>query len=469
MRKPLLITFTLLTLFTASCTLDTRQPIQTAVAPAGFSLAEDMEKGVKAGYATGNVTLTDGSWTFVDALIGTQDADAKNGTRSARLRNGYISMNFDIANVSSIKISHAKYGNDADAKWQLMISTDGGATYTQLGDTINETSTDLTTDIFAVTDTGNIRFKLQKKGNARINIDDIVISGKGTLAITADAPRVPVNTGGGIAAEPRPIDKSGDDVQPVSGDNSNMLMGNPSGAKTSLISKDNYLIDMGYYVESYNATRGTPNWVSWHLDNSNTTGTADRMNDFAAWSDLPKSFFAVQSNSYMGSGFDRGHNCPSADRTSSTAANSATFLMTNMIPQAPKNNQDTWSEFEQHLRRLARQGNEVYIIMGCYGEGGIGSASSATVKTLAKGKITVPSNIWKVAVILPAGNGDIIRTGSNARVIAINTPNVNTVVKDWRKYIVTVRSIEQATGYDLLSALPQRVQDELEVGKDRGI
>ncbi|WP_255412675.1 DNA/RNA non-specific endonuclease [Chitinophaga sp. S165] len=38
---------------------------------------------------------------------------------------------------------------------------------------------------------------------------------------------------------------------------------------------------------------------------------------------------------------DRGHNCPSADRTSTTA-NSSTFLMTNMIPQAPQNNQQTW-------------------------------------------------------------------------------------------------------------------------------
>ena len=49
------------------------------------------------------------------------------------------------------------------------------------------------------------------------------------------------------------------------------------------------------------------------------------------------------STSYSGSGFDRGHNCPSADRTGSTADNTATFLMTNMMPQAPTNNQQTWA------------------------------------------------------------------------------------------------------------------------------
>jgi endonuclease G len=36
--------------------------------------------------------------------------------------------------------------------------------------------------------------------------------------------------------------------------------------------------------------------------------------------------------------------------------------------------------------------------MGCYGAGGTGSAGSAT--TINNGNITVPSNIWKVLVIL---------------------------------------------------------------------
>ena len=50
---------------------------------------------------------------------------------------------------------------------------------------------------------------------------------------------------------------------------------------------------------------------------------------------------SVSSTSYSGSGFDRGHNCPSADRTGSVADNTATFLISNMMPQAPRNNQQT--------------------------------------------------------------------------------------------------------------------------------
>ncbi len=131
-------------------------------------------------------------------------------------------------------------------------------------------------------------------------------------------------------------------------------MGNPSGAQPTVAMKDNYLMDQGYYVESYNSTRGEPNWVSWHLDATNITNASARLNNFAAFSGLPGGWYAVQSNSYSGSGFDRGHNCPSADRTSSTDANSATFLMTNMIPQAPQNNEQTWANLENYLRDLAK-------------------------------------------------------------------------------------------------------------------
>jgi endonuclease G len=42
-------------------------------------------------------------------------------------------------------------------------------------------------------------------------------------------------------------------------------------------------------------------------------------------------------------------------------------------------------------------------------------------------------------------------------------PNVTGIAADsWRKYTTTVRAIEQKTGYDLLSALPRELQDDLE-------
>jgi endonuclease G len=104
--------------------------------------------------------------------------------------------------------------------------------------------------------------------------------------------------------------------------------------------------------------------------------------------------------------------------------------------------------------------------MGSYGSGGTGSSGAAS--TINNGHVNVPSNVWKVAVIIPVGDNDITRVTSSTRVIAVNTPNNNTINSDWTKYIVTVRDIESATGYNLLSALPQNVQDAIETKKDPG-
>ncbi|MCC9165639.1 DNA/RNA non-specific endonuclease [Pontibacter sp. XAAS-A31] len=219
------------------------------------------------------------------------------------------------------------------------------------------------------------------------------------------------------------------------------------------------------FALSYSRDRGTPNWVSWHV-NASWLGGADRQDNFRADPELPEGWYKVTASSYRSSGFDRGHNAPSADRTKTVEDNAATFLMTNMIPQAPNNNQETWANLEDYTRRLVAEGNEVYVIMGSYGIGGSGSNGSA--KTIDKGRVTVPKRIWKVLVVLPEGENDLQRINSDTRVIAVDTPNLNSVRSDWSYYRTTVDAIESATGYDLLSAVPEAVQEVLESKVDMG-
>lgn len=439
--------------------------------PALYTITENFESGTKTGYAAGDVTLYTGSWNFNNALIGNLAADVKNGTQSVRSKTGDIHMNFDINGLKTLVIRHAKYGTDANSTWQLLMSTDGGASYTQVGTDIQESNTMLKTDSFKVSVTGKVRFEIKNttaNTSLRINFDDVTFIGTGDPGISVGVPdTAPVDTTKSTtAAAPRGV-TVGADAPPASGDNSNLLLGNPSDALATLAANTNYLLNQGYYVESYNNVRDEPNWVSWHLDASNCTNATGRLDNFAPFNGLDPTWFAVQSNSYSGSGFDRGHNCPSADRTSSVDANSATFLMTNMIPQAPQNNQKTWANLENYLRDQVFAGNEVYIIMGSYGIGGIGSLGS-TSNTIAGGKVTVPSNVWKIAVILPAGTGDIARITESTRVIAVNTPNINTINVDWKNYIVTVNDLETATGYKFFTALSTSLQTSLKAKRDPG-
>jgi endonuclease G len=136
-----------------------------------------------------------------------------------------------------------------------------------------------------------------------------------------------------------------------------------------------------------------------------------------------------------------------------------------MIPQAPVNNQQGWAQLENYCRTLANQGNELYIIMGSYGTGGTGSAG--TKSTIDNGRITVPNRIWKVILVLPKGTSDISRVTSSTRVIAVNTPNTQSV-SSWGGYRTTVDAIESATGYNLFSNLSSTLQSTLESRVDSG-
>ena len=244
-----------------------------------------------------------------------------------------------------------------------------------------------------------------------------------------------------------------------------LTLGNPSGATADPIQPTNYLLSKPQYALSYHRDRGIPNWVSWHLS-TDWRGSAARQDDFRPDATLPAGWYQVQASSYTGSGFDRGHNCPSADRTNTVADNSATFLMTNMMPQAPRNNQQTWANLEEYTRTFLSSGNEVYVICGSYGRGGTGSNGYAT--TLDNGHVAVPARCWKVVVILPTGTDDASRVTTSTRVIAIDTPNDNALNLDWGTYRTSVNAIEAATGLDIISAVSPAVQQAIEARVDNG-
>ncbi len=232
-------------------------------------------------------------------------------------------------------------------------------------------------------------------------------------------------------------------------DNDPINLGNPTNAVTSTSYPENYLKDNTYYKLAYSLSRSIPVWVAWHLQ-SEDIGSTPRQDDFRADTGLPTAWYQVQNTSYSGSGFDRGHNCPSADRTTTVAANSSTFLMTNMIPQAPMLNQGPWAALEDYIRTLVGSSKEAYIVMGNYGVGGYNS-SGFLYGAIDAGHVKVPSQVWKVALLIPKGNSDLTRIDTSATILAVNMPNDDRLYNTsssgqnaWRNYITTVSSLETA-------------------------
>jgi endonuclease G len=165
--------------------------------------------------------------------------------------------------------------------------------------------------------------------------------------------------------------------------------------------------------------------------------------------------YQVTPNDYRNTGYDRGHIVPSGDRTRSGSDNSATFFMTNILPQAPQNNRGVWRELEEYSRDWVYQFDwTLYILAGGYG----------VQDTLAAGRVTVPSRLWKIIVVIEPGE-TIADIDAETPIIAVDMPNRDTAIEDWRVYQTTVDRIELATGYDFLSTVPVATQAILEAAE----
>jgi endonuclease G len=249
-----------------------------------------------------------------------------------------------------------------------------------------------------------------------------------------------------------------------SASNPNALLGLPSSA-TSFSASD-YLINRPQYVMSYNRSKAIPNWASWQL-NQNWLGSLPRV-PFAPDNTLPTGWEKVNPNDYTGSGFDRGHVVPAADRDKTVDDSRAVFLMTNIFPQAPDNNQGPWAQLESYCRELVAQGKELYIVAGGAGEGGTGEKGES--RTIANGKVSVPASTWKVVVVSDRPGSGLAGITERTRVIAVIMPNKQGIEStNWREYRKSVDQVEELTGYNLFSNIPKLVQDAIEAKIDANL
>ena len=401
----------------------------TTASTQSTALSEGFEAGGKTSYAAANVALGSGSWHMSEALTGNLSTDRKTGAYSARLREtGFVRMNFNVASAGTVSAQHAKFGTDAGSSWELWKSTNGGGSWTKVGATVTTASTTLQTASFTVNSSVATRFEFRKVsgGASRLNLDNIQIT-----AYSAPTPT------------PTPT--------PAPAASVHLTMGNPSGAVTDVAFYDNYLMIKPQYALAYHRDRGTPVWTSWHLDPS-WLGSAPRQDDFRADTTLPAGWYRVLGTDYSGSGYDRGHMTPSADRTLTVSDNSSTFLMTNMIPQLPANNQGPWASLESYCRTLANSGNELYVVSGGYGVQG----------TIASGHVVVPTQTWKVIIVLPQGTNDAARVTTSTRTIAVVMPNSGAINSDWRAYRTNVDQVEAMTGFDFFSNVSDSVETFIE-------
>ena len=207
--------------------------------------------------------------------------------------------------------------------------------------------------------------------------------------------------------------------------------------------KQGQVIHRTGYTLAYDAKTRTPQWVAWELTKKETQGTEERSNDFQPDPDVKGA--KVVTKDYSHSGYDRGHMAPAADMKWSKKAMKESFYMSNICPQDHNLNTSDWSELENKSRQWARRYGKVYIVCGPIYNG-------KRNEYIGDHRVKVPDAFFKVVLInekkKQCAMGFYFENEAGERKL--------------QEYLVPVDRIEQLTGMDFFSALPDNLEDRLE-------
>ena len=214
--------------------------------------------------------------------------------------------------------------------------------------------------------------------------------------------------------------------------------------------RDETIITHTGYTVSYNHHYKTPNWVAWELTRQETTGEEGRTNQFLPDPSLPEP--RVETSDYTHSGYDRGHMAPAADMKWSKQAMKESFYMSNICPQNRKLNRDDWGDLEEKCREWAKKYGRVYIACGPIYD-------KASPKRIGKHQVAVPDRFFKVVLIYnrknPIAMGFLFENKAHHQ--------------NLKNYMVKVDQVEEETGLDFFSKLPDDVENRIESIVPEGI
>jgi len=196
------------------------------------------------------------------------------------------------------------------------------------------------------------------------------------------------------------------------------------------------------FTVNFNPEHRQPNYVAWELTAEETDGPVPRNKKFT---EDPSVEGCASLDDYRNSGYDRGHMAPAGDMKWDKRAMDACFMLTNICPQASALNSGAWKKLEEKTRLWAQRDSALIIICGPI-------LTDRLTRSIGSGKISVPSRFFKV-ILAPHS--------SPPRAIAFIMPNAK-VPGGMQQTVTTVDAVEQITGYDFFSSLPDDIENAVE-------
>lgn len=196
------------------------------------------------------------------------------------------------------------------------------------------------------------------------------------------------------------------------------------------------------YTLSYNDHHEVANWIAYALRPEHLKDCVGRANNFYPDPNLRAG--SATREDYFRSGFDRGHLAPAGDMKWDRQVMKESFYLSNITPQTPAMNRGKWVKLETLVRAWAKSAQETIIVTG--------PVLKNDLRQIGPSRVSVPEYHYK-AVMVTRGN--------KREAIAFLMPQQPTF-SDLKAYSISVRELEELTGFDFFPHLGQREQDRME-------
>lgn len=199
------------------------------------------------------------------------------------------------------------------------------------------------------------------------------------------------------------------------------------------------------FTSHFNPDLHIPNVVIYELTVDEADGTLPRYKNFIT-DDRVEGCATPDDYSY--SGYDRGHMAPAGDMKWDKDAMRESFYMTNICPQAKSLNTGAWNKLESRVREWAKRDSALIVASG--------PILGDSMPTIGDSKVAVPPRFFKILLASHA---------VPPRAIAFIYDNAR-ATGSLEQHAVSVDVVEEATGIDFFSALPDEVEDAVEAQCD---
>ena len=199
------------------------------------------------------------------------------------------------------------------------------------------------------------------------------------------------------------------------------------------------------FTSHFNPDLHIPNVVIYELTVDEADGTLPRYKNFIT-DDRVEGCATPDDYSY--SGYDRGHMAPAGDMKWDKDAMRESFYMTNICPQAKSLNTGAWNKLESRVREWAKRDSALIVASG--------PILGDSMPTIGDTKVAVPPRFFKILLASHA---------VPPRAIAFIYDNAR-ATGSLEQHAVSVDVVEEATGIDFFSALPDEVEDAIEAQCD---